>query len=90
MGPLPRRGWGGGRPRHFLEVGAGAEVAAGAGEDGHIGVGIGVEGEEGPSELVGADAVDRVAALGAVDRDHGDRAVVLDRRVSVRDGSGGG
>ena len=68
---------------HGLEVGAGAEGAAGAGEHGHGGLGVGVEGEEGLAELVGADAVDCIAALGAVDRDHGDRAVMLDPKMSV-------
>ena len=42
--------------------------------------GVGVEGQERLSELVGAHAVDRVAALGPVDGDDGDRAVVLEHR----------
>ncbi len=74
---------------HGLEVGAGAEGAPGAGEHGHGGFRIGVEGEEGLAELVGADAVDRVASLRSVDRDHGDRALVVDaKRVGARQGGG--
>ena len=63
-----------------LEVGPGAEGAAGAGQDGHRAVVIAVEGLEGLAQPVGADAVDRVAAFGPVDRDHGHRAVVLDEQ----------
>ncbi len=40
---------------------------------------VGVEGQEGLAQLVGADAVDGVAAFGAVDGDHRDGAVTLDR-----------
>ena len=47
-------------------------------EHGHRPVVVGVEGQEGLPQLVGADAVDGVAALGPVDGDHRDRAVVLD------------
>ena len=63
---------------HRLEVGAGAERPLRPRQDGHGAVVVGVEGQEGLPQLVGADAVDGVAALGAVDGDHRDRAVVLD------------
>ena len=79
MGPLPSSGMGRRSPSaHGLEVGAGAEGALGAGQDGHGGVRVGIEGEKGPAELVGADAVDRVAAFGTVDGDDGDGAIVFD------------
>ncbi len=60
-----------------LEVGAGAEHAGGTREDGDRAALVGVEGEEGLAELVGAHAVHRIAALRAVDGHHGHRAVVL-------------
>ena len=65
---------------HRLEVGTGAERPAGPGEDGHGTVVVLVEGHEGLPQLVGADAVDRIAAFGPVDGDHRHRSVVLDQQ----------
>ena len=70
---------------HRLEVGAGAEGPSGSGEDGDRAVLVVVEGHEGLAQLVGADAVHRVAALGPVDGHDGDRPVVLNEQ-----GAGGG
>ena len=63
---------------HRFEVGAGAEGCAGPREDGHGTVVVLVEGHEGLTQLVGAQAVDGIAALGPVDRDHRHWSVVLD------------
>ena len=52
------------------QVGAGAEVAAGAGEDGDARDGVGVEGPKGVGERARRRPVDGVAHLGAIDR-HG-------------------
>ncbi len=61
-----------------LEVGAGAEGAAGAGQDGDARVRVGVEGEEGVVQRLRVLGVDRVAHLRPVDRDDRDRATTLD------------
>ena len=54
-----------------LEVGAGAEgLAAGAGEDEDARVGVGLEVVESAPKELGGRAVDGVAALGAIDRQH--------------------
>ena len=56
---------------HRLEVGAGAEgLAAGAGEDEDAGVLVGLEVAQALAEELGGGGVDRVAALGPVDRQH--------------------
>ena len=52
--------------RDRAQVGAGAEVPAGAGEDRDARVGVGVEGAEGVGERARGRAVDGVAHLGAV------------------------
>ena len=63
-----------------LEVGAGAEGPGRSGQHGHRALVVAVEGQEGLPQLIGADAVDGVAALGPVDRDHGHGTVVLDQQ----------
>ena len=66
-----------------LQVGAGAEGhAAGAGEDQHARVVVGLEALEGLAERLGGRPVDRVAALLAVDRDDRGRARALVARPS--------
>ena len=65
-------------PRHRLEVGAGAEMAAGAGEDRRAGVGVGVERPERGGERIGMGAIDGVARPRPVDGDGGDGAVARD------------
>ncbi len=55
-------------------------VPGGTGEHGYRAVLVAVEGQEGLPQLIGADAVDGVAAFGTVDGDHGDGAVVLDQQ----------
>ena len=53
-------------------------LVAGSGDDRHPLVGVGGEGVEDGVELVVCRGVQRVVDLGAVDRDHGDVAVVFD------------
>ena len=60
---------------HRLQVGAGAEgLAAGAGEDEDAGALVGLEVLQALAERLGGGGVDRVAALGPVDRQHRGRA----------------
>ena len=59
---------------HRLQVGAGAEgLAAGAGEDEDAGAVVGLEVHQALPERLGRGGVDRVAPLGAVDRQDGRR-----------------
>ncbi len=64
--------------RDRLEVGAGAERAAGAGEDRDIAVGVVLEGAEGVGQRLGRRTVDGVPDLGPVDGHDRDRSVVVD------------
>jgi hypothetical protein len=65
---------------HRFQVGPGAECPGRTGQHGHGALLVAVEGHEGLPQLIGADAVDGVAALGTVDGDHGHGAVVLDQQ----------
>ena len=71
---------------HLLEVVAGAEVLALAGQDDHPDVVVGLGQVEGAVELVDELGVQGVGRLGPAQRDRGDRAVdvVADRRRSPR------
>ena len=73
--------------RQRLEVGAGAEGAAGAGEHGDGDSVVGVERGEGVEQLGGGRGVDGVAPRRPVDRDDADRSTVLDRRFMPRGSS---
>ena len=64
--------------RHRLEVGAGAEIAAGAGEHRDRRLGVGVEGQEGIEQFSRGGAVDGVAAMRPIDGDDGHRSVAFD------------
>src|SRR5215207_9679012 len=64
--------------RDRLEVGAGAERATGAGEDRDGAVVVSFEGPERVGQRLGGGPVDGIADLGPVDRDDGDRPVVVD------------
>src|SRR6185369_7431381 len=61
--------------RDRAQVGAGAEVATGAGEDGDARAAIGIEGAERVGECARRRPVDGVAHLGAIDRHGPDLAV---------------
>src|ERR1700756_4816641 len=64
---------------HRLEIGAGAEIAAGAGEDSNRGVLVGIEGEERVVELSRRGAIDGVAAMRTVDGHDGHGAIAFDQ-----------
>ena len=64
--------------RHRLQVGAGAESAAGAGEHRDRRALVGIEGEECIEQFSRGQAIDGVAAMRAVDGDDGDGAVAFD------------
>src|SRR5271156_6250922 len=61
-----------------LEIGSGAERAAGPGEHSDRSVLVGVEGEKGVVELACGGAVDGIAAMRTVDGDDGDGSIALD------------
>jgi len=67
-----------------LEVGAGAEVSARAGEDHDTGLRIVRKGVRGVDQLEHQVAAERVQALGTVERQGGDVAVLRDLDVLVR------
>jgi len=62
---------------HGLDVAAGAEVAAGAGEDHRADGGVGLELVERRHQLVAHGHVERVARLRAIQRDGGERPVAV-------------
>ncbi len=66
------------RPHQPVEVGAGREVAAGAGEDGHPHVGVAVDHVPGVAQPAEHLGVEGVALVGAVQGDGDDVAVALD------------
>ena len=83
------------RPRvaqlgQVAQVGARAERRVVAGEDGHPGIGVGIERHERVVQPLGGRRVDGVAAAGSADAHHVDRAPHLHRGPVVSWGVGGG
>ncbi len=74
-------------PGDGLEIGPCAEGPAGPGQHGNRRVGIGIERGEGGEQGVGRRPVDRVAPLGPVDGDEGDRAVPVHAQGGTHDPS---
>src|SRR5882757_9101798 len=66
---------------HRLEVGAGAEIAAGAGEHRDRGGFVGIERQECVVKLARGGAVDGVAAMRTVDGNDGHGAIAFDQHV---------
>jgi hypothetical protein len=64
---------------HRLEVGAGAEITAGAGEHRDRGPSVGIEGQERIEQLSRGCAVDGVTAMRAIDGDDGHRSIAFDK-----------
>jgi hypothetical protein len=64
--------------RHRLEVGAGTEIAAGAGEHRHRGFLVGIEGAKDIVQFSRGGAVDGVAAMRTVDGNDGHRSIAFD------------
>ena len=64
---------------HRLEVGAGAEIAAGAGEHRDRGLGIGIEGAKRVEQLARGRAIDGVAAMRTIDGDDGHGPIAFDK-----------
>ncbi len=67
---------------HRLEVGAGAEMSACAGEDGDARTGLGLEVEKRTMKGTCGCGIDGIAALGSVDRDDSHRPLVLHPKPS--------
>mgnify|MGYP003693778177 CR=1 FL=1 len=67
--------------RHRLEVGARAEIAAGAGEDRDRRRLVGIERQERIVELARGGAVDGVAAMRTIDGNDGHRAIAFDQHT---------
>src|SRR5258708_7623284 len=65
--------------RHRLELGAGAEITARAGEHRHRRLGVGIEGQERIEQLSRRCAIDGVTAMRAVDGDDGHRSIAFDK-----------
>jgi hypothetical protein len=63
----------------FLQIGAGAKIPAGAGENGDRSVPVGIEGAERVVQLSCRRAVDGVAAIGTIDGNDGDGSIALDQ-----------
>ena len=64
--------------RHGLEVGAGAEITAGAGKHRNRRLGVGIEGQKRIEQLSCRCAIDGVTTMRAVDGDDRYRSIAFD------------